>query len=67
MEFRWNKIPELGRGRRPLGYRLEQKWIHDECSPNSIAEWKPIPFAEETMEAVPELVKEDMQFWPVMF
>ncbi len=83
MEFRCNKRPELvetsflgkrgiypiwSNGRRPVGFRLEQKWVSDASMPYwkpEEFEWRPIPFAEECLDANPELDVNDRMFWPV--
>ena len=78
LEFRWNKRPEIegptfwemtafggGKHPRPVGFRLEQKWVYDEYCREDMAEWRPVPFVEECLDAVPELDKMDMNFLPV--
>ena len=59
-------------GPRPIGYRLEQKWTRFRTDENCGTgqgwvdqEWRPIPFEDECMEAVPALDTKDRQFWPV--
>lgn len=81
-ELRWNRRLDAkpltfweatafggGKGPRPVGYRLEQRWITTtlplDGSHAPKEEWRPIPFADGCYPAEPDLNTDDRQFWPV--